>query len=180
MPSNAKETAKQDSRTRRNSNCSRTFSTTDSVTKIAITSLSQSQMIAVLDRFQLTLKSGFTSKEFLQLLSCNKVWMGYFDQYKNDQILALFDKFDDCIDFTTKDGKVKGIFWEGSSGKIYPCCVCSDEVTKEDDKDDANFGVLCSDCGEYFHNGCVKKQLSRELQNLLKDSPGYVRVLCGA
>ena len=180
MPSSAKEAAKQESRSRKNSSRSRNASesATDKCNKIVITSLSQPQMVAALDRFQLILEPGFTNKDFLKLLSCNKVWMGYFDSYESDQILAVFDKFDDCVDFTTKDGKVKGIFWEGSSGKVYPCCVCSDEITKEDDEDDNNFGILCSDCGEYFHNGCVGERMSRDLNVMMKNSPRYVKVLC--
>ena len=137
----AKALAKENSRSRKDSQRSRNASSSDKSCKMVLTSLSQPQMVSVLDRFQLVLKSGFSNEDFTKLLSCNKVFMGYFDQYNMDQIMAIFDKYGNCTDFETLDGKIKEIFWEYSSGKLYPCCVCSDEITKEGDHDADKQGV---------------------------------------
>ena len=149
------------------------------IMRVLLTSLSQPQMALVLSKLQLTVLPSFSTDDCLKLIRCSKVFMGYFELYSNDDIFALFDKSGDFVDFITRDGKINGIFADSSDGiKMYPCCICGDEITKADDKDDKKFGCECSACGEFFHNSCCKKPMSRELNDLMSSSPNFVKILC--
>ena len=108
----AKQIAKDNSRIRKNSARSRTNSekSVQDPSKVLLTSLSHPQIVAVLERFQLIAKPSFSSEDCFKLLSCNKVFMGYLDQYKIDEIFAIFDSYGNCTDFVSFDGQVNGIF----------------------------------------------------------------------
>ena len=146
---------------------------------VLLTSLSQPQIASVLNGLQLIAIPSFTMDDCLKLLQCSKVFMGHFNGYALDDIFAQFDKSGDFIDFYTRDRKINGIFPDSKTGmKMFPCCICANEVTDEEDEDDEKFGCECSLCGEYFHNSCCSKPMSRELHDTLAGSPNFVKVLC--
>ena len=103
--------------------------------------------------------------------------MRYFQGYTEDKICAIFDNDGKFVDFKSSDDTVPGIFIS-CQNKSFPCCICANEITDEDDADDSNFGCQCCDCGEYFHNSCCSIPMKRELYDNLTSSPAFVKILC--
>ena len=146
---------------------------------IVLTQLSPIQLAQVLDKLQLNPSPGYTAADCLKLLSCSKIFMNYFTGFNGDNILVMFDKNGKFLDCKSSDNKVPTMFPMSDNGvNIFPCCICAGEITQQDDADDLAFGCECSGCGEWFHNSCCSKPMTRELHDTLRDSPAFVKIFC--
>lgn len=145
--------------------------------KIPLTNLSSLQLDKVLLKLQLTAPEGYDEDGKIELLRCSKIFNRGIGEYEDKDIIAIFSKRGNFVDFESSDGSIKAIFAKSESGKVmYPCSVCTKDVT--DKSDSTGLGLVCDGCGWFFHAKCTDKPMSLELFNALKDSPSYVKVLC--
>ena len=145
---------------------------------ILLSDLSIPQIDNVLSKLQLSAPTGYDAEDRLTILQCSKIYMRYLSSYEFDAVFANFDIRGNFIDFETTDKVVTGLFPKknGKNTVLYPCVVCSDEVTDKNDK--SGFGLNCNGCENFFHNSCNDHPISLELYNNLKDSPSFVKTFC--
>ena len=147
------------------------------LTKVALTDLTSPQLDKVLYKLQLTSPEDYDEEGKLGLLHCGRVFHRGTQDFRDEDLLAVFNKKGLFVDFESRNGKLRGLFPKSDSNKVmYPCSVCCLEVTNRNDT--TGLGIECGGCGWYFHSKCTEKPLSLELFKALKDSPNYVKVLC--
>ena len=144
---------------------------------VPLPNISLPQINKALSKLQLVSPVEYDVEGRVELLRCSKVFNRGLGEYSDEDIMAVFSKKGNFIDFQTADGRFDGLFSKLDSGKIaYPCRVCASEVTDKHDK--SGFGLECNGCGLFFHNSCTTKPISVELFKALAGSPNYVKVLC--
>ena len=146
--------------------------------RVPLPNVSLSQINDILDKFNMTAPENYDCAGRVELLRCSTIYNRYLSEYETGNISAHFDENGKFTDFSTTDSRVSGIFSfnEITKGKQYPCTVCANEVTSQND--DTGYGLLCNGCDHYFHNSCNNKKVSPELFVALNDSPEYVKVYC--
>ena len=144
---------------------------------IPLTDLSPSQMELILEKLHLHAPANYDGEDMLNLLCCSAVYHRLLGSYDCSNVLAKFNRAK-FIDFQTSDDEILGIFPScGSTNTLlYPCVVCSGEVTDKNDK--TGYGLHCSGCEKFFHNACCDHPISETLYKALKESPSFVKTFC--
>lgn len=134
-------------------------------------------MDLILEKLHLHSPANYDGEDKLNLLCCSGVYHRYLGTYDCSDVLAKFNR-GKFIDFQTSDEEIMGIFTTcgSSTTLLYPCVICSQEVT--DKKDKTGYGMHCSGCEKFFHNACCDHPISEALYKALKDSPSFVKTFC--